>query len=95
MAKCSFVAVSLPPAGFDFWTVSSQEQLPASKMVNGRLLMSDRRIPFPLLFAEKMPAAQDCGPYDELSQTCERVTGLTHYETATGGHGDTDTDTDP
>ncbi len=55
--------------------------------------------PFPLLFMEKMPRAEINGQYDQeaqvfrLAQT-STLTGPTFVETDTGGHGDTDTDSD-
>jgi len=58
------------------------------------------QVPFPMLFAEKMPYVDLNGEYDEQAQIF-RLTGrssmtdhpmdsYTVYETGTGGHGDTD-----
>ncbi len=55
-------------------------------------------VPLPLLFAESIGVGElPIAAYDPSTQTSGldgALVGLTTYETATGGHGDTDTDTD-
>lgn len=58
----------------------------------------DEPTPFPLLFLEPMPPSGTIGPYDETTQRASSADALagtrTTEETATGGWGDTDTDSD-
>ncbi len=57
------------------------------------------QLPFPIRFAEKMPSVDVTGEYDEQMQVFRSanpsslMSGPTFIETATGGYGDTDTDT--
>lgn len=58
-------------------------------------------IPFPMLFAERMPIFEvsiSANMYDPVEQSISGLeamgTTMTSVETATGGHGDTDTDSD-
>lgn len=57
--------------------------------------------PFVMIFAEPFSSEKALASdlhYDEVAQVLRDshsvANTLTHYETATGGHGDTDTDTD-
>jgi hypothetical protein len=53
---------------------------------------------FPFLFAEKLPPVPMDGSYNDKDQMSYRTAAMmgttTSVETDTGGHGDTDSDTD-
>lgn len=60
--------------------------------------MSTSKRPLPLRFAEKAPVVLSGGNYSQEAQKrvdCDAVPqSVTHVETGTGGHNDTDTDSD-